>query len=135
MRATTVLGFDSVRELPWHILFLLGGGYAISIAWQHSGLSVVMARSVLVLGGGASGGDALGNLTVGAAHVHGDDAAADGGGSSVASAVAVGVATSVLAVALSNIVRAVVSARAVRRGFRILVETAGTCDSSGARHV
>ena len=123
MRATTVLGFDSVRELPWHILFLLGGGYAISIAWQHSGLSVVMARSVLVLGGGASGGggdggDALGNLTVGAAHVHGDDAAADGGGSSVTSAVAVGVATSVLAVALSNIVRAAVSVRAVRRGFR-----------------
>ena len=42
-----MLSWRDVNELPWDVIFLLGGGFALSVGWQSSGLSRTIAVAAL----------------------------------------------------------------------------------------
>jgi len=42
--ATAVAGPDVVRRLPWHIVLLFGGGFALAGGFEESGLSALLGR-------------------------------------------------------------------------------------------
>ena len=133
-----MLDFAAVHALPWHILFLLGGGYAISVAWRESGVSTTLADAVLALGSardddGAAAADASANATAASGGAR-DDASGGGGGGG--GALVVGAVACALAVALSNIVSNIAVANmllgplgcvAVRLGVHPLALMAPTC--------
>jgi len=45
-----VLGADAFRKLPWDIVILLGGGFALAYGMQHSGLSAWVGAQLQFLG-------------------------------------------------------------------------------------
>lgn len=46
-----VLGWSAVQELNWDVIFLLGGGFALSRGFQESGLSEWMSTTITSKGG------------------------------------------------------------------------------------
>lgn len=49
--ATRVMGPDVVPRLPWHIVLLFGGGFAIAAGFQQTGLAQIIGGQFTALGG------------------------------------------------------------------------------------
>ena len=63
-----ILSWRVVNKLPWDVIFLLGGGYALSVGFNESGLSHSIADAVLPSSsaddGGGSGGPSASTIVV-----------------------------------------------------------------------
>ena len=51
LSVTTIMGPDVIRAIPWGIILLFGGGFALASGFQKTGLSAYIGQSFVGVGG------------------------------------------------------------------------------------
>jgi len=49
-RGSNILTMDAISKLPWHIILLFGGGFALAAGFKHSGLSLWLGTQLQGMG-------------------------------------------------------------------------------------